>query len=466
MNLDWLVELKVRGCKGHVPVDTSLPSGIVEAVEDVQEHRANVARIRPIKRLPVGVEFDVHALASVPLLKGIATTPDSKGEDDKNDPGDLGSGRAANTLDIEQISPDTSGENLSQPVEKTVQCLGAGIEVSAVHGILLVDVKPVGNEEHGEEQDHEGFESEGFPQTGQLGFPAGVLHENDAASILTDNVAGVAEEDSEEGSNGHQHDEADVRAVRNSRVRLDVDVLAEGDQAADDSAHVEDCPEPGKVLALLLLVGVGDHDRALGRPEKTGANTQPSTGEQVEACDAGVNRDQQADCIEAVSNATEGKGPLHTELVDKGSAEDTENCECAIQSGVLFGPSAPTFPSLWIQGEGGFFTMLSASVASVFPPPPKPPSALNIPGHMKHTKATMRSCTLGDAYQGIVQPKIRRCLYFHPDGKVEASKVTLSYSAGATCSSVVLMVSLSADMMAGELESDRLPSDLESRKHR
>jgi hypothetical protein len=45
------------------------------------------------------------------------------------------------------------------------------------------------------------------------------------------------------------------------------------------------------------------------------------------------------------------------------------------------------------------FALLFA-FASIWPPPPMPFKALNMPGHMKQTKETMTSWTGGEAYQG------------------------------------------------------------------
>lgn len=81
--------------------------------------------------------------------------------------------------------------------------------------------------------------------------------------------------------------------------------------------------------------------------------------------------------------------------------------------------------------------MLSANVASDRPPPPIPPRALNMPGHMKQTKDTKRSCTRGEAYQGSVKPKIRRWRYIHPAGR-SGGRVSWSCEAGASCSTAGL----------------------------
>ncbi len=106
-------------------------------------------------------------------------------------------------------------------------------------------------------------------------------------------------------------------------------------QAAEHGAAVEDAPEPGKVAALLLLIGVRDHDGALRRPQQTGADTQEDAGEEVEAADAGVDGDEQADGVDAVADAAKGKRPLDTELVDEGAAKEAKDGKGAVQGRVL-----------------------------------------------------------------------------------------------------------------------------------
>jgi hypothetical protein len=88
-------------------------------------------------------------------------------------------------------------------------------------------------------------------------------------------------------------------------------------------------------------------------------------------------------------------------------------------------------------------TMLSASVKFVFPPPPKPDSALNMPGHVKQTKATIPSWILGEAYHGIVQKRSLRWRYIHPDGR--ATTPSASYSGGVRAAAAPASNSVSVD---------------------
>jgi hypothetical protein len=53
-----------------------------------------------------------------------------------------------------------------------------------------------------------------------------------------------------------------------------------------------------------------------------------------------------------------------------------------------------------------------------------------MPGHMKQTKETIRSWTLGEAYHGSVKPKRRIRLYFHPGGKSSVPTGSASSNAG------------------------------------
>lgn len=149
-----------RGLKG-VPVDGGLPGSIIKAIEDVQEHGTNIARVGPVSWLKGRLS---DSCAGICLLEGISTTPDSKGKDEENPKCNLGAYRTTDLLQIKEISPDTGSKDLRHPVQKTIQGLGSGIEVRAVYGVLLVDVEPIGREEHGEKEKYKRLEFKGFVQ--------------------------------------------------------------------------------------------------------------------------------------------------------------------------------------------------------------------------------------------------------------------------------------------------------------
>jgi hypothetical protein len=168
-------------------------------------------------------------LTSVGLLKGISATPDSKGQHKQGSPSGLGTGASAHALSIKQISPNGSSDNLSHPVQQTVEGLCAGIEVGAVDSVLLVDVEPVGDEEHGEEKDDERLEAKSLPKTPELALPGWVLHEDDTGAVSSNDLAGIAKGEGENGTEEHEDDEADVRSITDCLVLFDVDVFTERD---------------------------------------------------------------------------------------------------------------------------------------------------------------------------------------------------------------------------------------------
>lgn len=106
-------------------------------------------------------------------------------------------------------------------------------------------------------------------------------------------------------------------------------------QTANHGTHIEDAPEPGKVAALLSLSRVRDHNGALGSPEETSADTEKCTSNDVEGVDMVVNRDEQSDDVDTVSETTKRHGDLDTETVDKRSTKETKHGKGGVDGGVL-----------------------------------------------------------------------------------------------------------------------------------
>lgn len=232
------------GGVSNIPVDRGLPDGIIETVEEVQEHRAHIARGGPVRGDKVRVG---DGLARVALLPGVAASIDDHGEGEQDEQRRLGADGAAEVLEVEERSVGGGGDNLGKPVQEVVERLGAGVEVGGVDGILLVGVEPVGGPEHGEEQDDGGLGSHGLVETDELGLPAWVLHQDDLGAIGADDLARVAQEESQAGADEHEYDEGDVGAVRDGLVALDMDVLAEGNLfgqlvvSTSDELDIPDC---------------------------------------------------------------------------------------------------------------------------------------------------------------------------------------------------------------------------------
>lgn len=313
-----------------VPVHAALPGGIVEAVEHVQEHGAEVSLIRPVAR---GGEV-VTGEAGLPL---VASAPDGEGEDEEDDEGGLGAGCALEALDVEGVAEDDGTDHLGEPVEEGVEGAGADVEEGAVDGVGLVGGEPVRGPEHGEEEEDVGLGDDGLVEADELGAPRGVLHEDDARAVGADHVVCVAEEQGQDGTGEHEHDEGDVSSILDPNALRVVDVQAQWNQGPDDTAQVEDGPEPGEGAALLGLERVGHHDGALGGPEETGADTEQGAREVAEPIELStrVMRGEQRDGVDAVADATERKGCLDTQTVDEGAGEETHDGEGAVEGNVL-----------------------------------------------------------------------------------------------------------------------------------
>lgn len=207
-----------------IPVNAGLPNSIVEAVEDVQEHWANVSRGSPIHGHIARVR--TYRLTGVVLLVSITTTPQGKGKDKQHNPRNLGTNRSANTLNINEDTGNPCSDDLGKIVQETVEGLGSGAETGTVDRVLLVDIKPIGGEKHGEQKDNEGLKTKRFPKTQKLTLPAGVLLQNDTATILSNNVASVAKHQSQDSTTEHEDNETNISAIGDSFIACNVDVLA------------------------------------------------------------------------------------------------------------------------------------------------------------------------------------------------------------------------------------------------
>lgn len=99
--LDALVETSkvgqlatVVGKGSHVPVGAGLERGIVEPVEHVQEHGANVVTVGE-------VGTDLAGLPRVPSLEDVATAPNSHSHSNQNAKVELGAPLPGQTLQIQ-----------------------------------------------------------------------------------------------------------------------------------------------------------------------------------------------------------------------------------------------------------------------------------------------------------------------------------------------------------------------------
>lgn len=169
--------------KWDVPVDTGLPESVIEAVEEVQEHGADVAGGGPVDWL-----HGQGRGTSETLLKGISTSPDGQGNDQEHEPSNLGSETTADARGVKGVTQDCSSDNLCQVVQETVESPGAGGEAGKVDIVRLVCVEPIGGKKHREEEDNKGLEFDRFPQSDELRLPARVLHQDDTGAIWSNDI--------------------------------------------------------------------------------------------------------------------------------------------------------------------------------------------------------------------------------------------------------------------------------------
>jgi hypothetical protein len=94
---------------------------------------------------------------------------------------------------------------------------------------LLVGIEPVGRPEHWEEKNDKWLESDSLPKSNKLRLPARVLHQNDASSVRSDNIAGITKTEGEAGTAEHEDNEGNVGTISDCAVRFDMDVLSKWD---------------------------------------------------------------------------------------------------------------------------------------------------------------------------------------------------------------------------------------------
>ena len=148
--------------EGDSPVDRGLPCSIVEAVEHVEEHRANITVGLEVKNL---IRVCLDGLAGVALLECISPTPDNHSDDQKHHQGDLCAHCAAEAWKVEGISEDQRAEDLARPVQYIVQSACTCVEFGEVKVLEVVGVEPIAGEEHGEEEQDVPVGFESFEET-------------------------------------------------------------------------------------------------------------------------------------------------------------------------------------------------------------------------------------------------------------------------------------------------------------
>lgn len=108
-------------------------------------------------------------------------------------------------------------------------------------------------------------------------------------------------------------------------------VAASTYQAANHTTKVKNDPEDGNILALLMLMGITQHDRALCTPQQTRTYSEEGSGKDEEACILIDIVRQKGGHVEEIAQSSEGEGQSETNPVGNGAGKEADHGEGAIQ---------------------------------------------------------------------------------------------------------------------------------------
>jgi hypothetical protein len=165
--------------------------------------------IRLLRLLQLVLLWKAHILP----LESIPTTPHHKRKHHHRHPRRLRPRRPPNIRRIQRKPKQRRPEHLRNPIQRIIQRARALIEPREIDIVELVRVKPIRGKEHREQEDDVRVAPEGFPEPEDLGFPGGVLHENDAGAVATHDVFGVDKRPGETGTEESEDQERDVCRV-------------------------------------------------------------------------------------------------------------------------------------------------------------------------------------------------------------------------------------------------------------
>ena len=113
---------------------------IIEAIKHIQKHRPDVSATRPVhfrRRLRRRVR------PRISLLPRIPASPDNHRNRKQHAQNHLRPHTPPHALDIQPIAKNIRSDDLTRPVEDTIERPGPNIEFRAVETIELVRVEPI-----------------------------------------------------------------------------------------------------------------------------------------------------------------------------------------------------------------------------------------------------------------------------------------------------------------------------------
>lgn len=153
--------------RADIPVDGCLVNGIIQSVEEVEEHRCQeFATIFPVDFGPFG-----FSAGGPILLPGPTASPNAKSQSNGNGKGDPGASRSTDLAKVQAETPHKGANNLGSPIKHVIQRASSGGEVCAIHDVELIRVKGVGAEEEREKEKDPRVAHDSFPEPKELARP-------------------------------------------------------------------------------------------------------------------------------------------------------------------------------------------------------------------------------------------------------------------------------------------------------
>lgn len=106
-------------------------------------------------------------------------------------------------------------------------------------------------------------------------------------------------------------------------------------QTSNNTPQIENGPEPCKILPLLRLERIAQHDRPLRRPQQCRTHPQQRPSKDVKPAHIRMLASQETDGVDAVAEPAEGESYLDAEPVHEGAGEETDHREGAVEGYVL-----------------------------------------------------------------------------------------------------------------------------------
>lgn len=288
--------LRIIGQGTDNPIDHALEHGIKQPKTEIQNKRPSIARTGVL-------EIQDHPGVMLNLIRK-CTTPNSRSKKSNHTNPHNPSLPPAPKAEIHHIPNPNRTHHLRPPIEHIVEPSSPQIELRLINMVKLVGIKKITRPSSGNNKKHLPV-VEKFENLNRFSCHIGVQHVSTPSPIVANNLAGRQDGQRQNSPNGHKYHESYVGSVVDSGSRVTAIVIQnEGNEATDDTPHVEDAPEDGNVSAFPILRRVGGHDGALRGPEEPCADAEDGAGDDGEELVLVVVVVEEGACVEDVGGAT------------------------------------------------------------------------------------------------------------------------------------------------------------------